>query len=83
LAGGYQGWSSGARVGEIKDFVVTSAARGSGVGTALLAAVKARLAELGVAEYRVNVVAANQSAVAFYERCGLKLVSYVFLGETS
>ena len=81
LAAGYQGWTSGPRVGEIKDLVIRSDARRRGVGSALLEAVEARLANIGVREYRVSVIAPNEDAVAFYESRGLTLVSHVFLGR--
>ena len=49
---------------------VDEAARGLGVGSALLAAIKARAAKLGCSNVRLDVIDTNPRAKALYERHG-------------
>lgn len=79
--GGYQSWASGERVGEMHDVVVAAGERGHGIGTALMDAVEHRLAALGVREYRLMLLEANDIARRFYEARGMTLVSRVMLGH--
>lgn len=78
---GYQSWESGERVGELHELVVAASERGQGIGTALSDAVERRLAELGVAEYRLMFIDANDAARRFYEARGMTTVSQIMLGR--
>lgn len=60
--------------------MVSADARGLGVGTALLAAVKAKAAALGRAQVRLDVIDANPRARALYERQGFVAHESVNLG---
>jgi ribosomal protein S18 acetylase RimI-like enzyme len=81
FAGAYSGWESGERVAELKDIVVAPAARGQGIGSALLDRLEAELASVGVSEYRLNVIAANEDAIRLYRRRGMTHVTTVMLGR--
>lgn len=83
LAPAYHGWRSGERVAELKDVVVEAQLRGNGIGSALLDAVERELAGIGVAEYRVNVLAGNEDAARLYRARGMTQVSTVFLARVS
>lgn len=61
-------WDLGARVGEIESLSVAPAARGRGVGTALLDAARERFRAQGIEFWSVAVVEANEGAVRLYER---------------
>jgi GNAT superfamily N-acetyltransferase len=78
---GYQAWASADRVGEVHDLVVARPSRAAGVGTALMDAVESQLAWLGIREYRVTAITANEDALRFYESRGMTLVSHVLLGH--
>lgn len=52
--------------------VVSEAARGRGVGGALLDAVKAKATQLGCKAVRLDVIDSNQRARALYERAGFR-----------
>ncbi|MDA0171846.1 GNAT family N-acetyltransferase [Solirubrobacter taibaiensis] len=83
FAGAYHGWESGSRVGELKDLAVAPDERGRGIGSTLLDAVEDELARLGVAEYRVNVIAPNEDAARLYQRRGMTRVTSVFLARVA
>lgn len=83
VGGGYDGWESGAAVGEIKDLVVAPGERGQGVGSALLERVEGELREAGFEAYRLNVLAANKDAIRLYERRGLEAVTVTLMGRLS
>ena len=55
---------------EIHQLFVAAEARGTGLGAALLADGEARLTAAGVAEARLDCLAANTAAAAFYARQG-------------
>jgi GNAT superfamily N-acetyltransferase len=55
---------------EIYQLFVAASARGTGLGARLLAEGEARLAGFGVAEARLDCLAANTAAAAFYARQG-------------
>jgi ribosomal protein S18 acetylase RimI-like enzyme len=61
----------GARYAELYSLSVAPAERGAGIGTALMDALDARLAELGIADLVVAVMAGNEDALRFYRRRGL------------
>ena len=67
----------GARYAELYSLSVAPEVRGGGVGTALMDALDARLAELGIADLSVAVMAANEDAIRFYRRRGLVPVELV------
>jgi GNAT superfamily N-acetyltransferase len=60
-------WRTGARVGELKFLVVAPEVRGRGVGAALMAEVDRMLAEQGVHDLSVGVIAPNEAAIRFYQ----------------
>lgn len=63
-------WELGERVGEVESLAVAPAARGQGVGTALLEAARERFRAQGLEYWSVAVVEANEGAVRMYERAG-------------
>jgi ribosomal protein S18 acetylase RimI-like enzyme len=64
-------WELGRRYGEVWTLVVDEAARGAGVGSALLDAVDAELAERGITGLVIGVMEGNDAARRLYERRGL------------
>jgi ribosomal protein S18 acetylase RimI-like enzyme len=80
---GYAGYASQDRIGEVKDLVVKAEHRMIGIGSALLASARGRLAREGITHIRLNVLASNHDAVAFYERCGMTVGALTMLGRTS
>jgi len=63
-------WRASDPLAELSILAVVPAARGRGIGSALLDAVEARLGELGVADMTIDVVAGNEGALRLYERRG-------------
>lgn len=78
-ASGYQAWASGDRVGEVHDLVVAGAARGAGVGSALMDGVERQLAAQGIRELRLTVLHGNDDALRFYESRGMTYVTHALL----
>ncbi|HTA98162.1 MAG TPA: GNAT family N-acetyltransferase [Solirubrobacteraceae bacterium] len=76
----YDGWASGARIGELRDLAVLPELRGQGIGSRLMAAVAGELAAAGVRACRLTVLACNEDARRFYARCGMATVSHVLVG---
>jgi ribosomal protein S18 acetylase RimI-like enzyme len=68
-------WVSGARVGEIETLVVSPAARGGGVGSALLDAIDAELAAAGIEDVLIAAFVTNVDAIRLYERRGFRPAS--------
>jgi ribosomal protein S18 acetylase RimI-like enzyme len=56
----------------IDDLCVDEAARGQGVGTALMEAVRALAESRGIAKIELNVWACNEGATRFYEGLGFQ-----------
>jgi ribosomal protein S18 acetylase RimI-like enzyme len=78
LAGGAAGLRGGGfdpRAPELTYIAVREDARGSGVGSALLAAFHDALRGQGVGRYELSVETDNHGAVTFYESRGLRQVS--------
>ncbi|HTT94562.1 MAG TPA: GNAT family N-acetyltransferase [Solirubrobacterales bacterium] len=65
-------WNLGDSVGDLESLSVTAAARGTGVGTALIAHCRERLRELSVGWWTVSVISANEGAIDLYEREGFR-----------
>lgn len=63
-------WQWGDQVGVLETLVVDDEARGTGVGQALIRAVRERLAESGVQVMKISVIAGNDDALRFYQREG-------------
>ena len=59
----------------IDDFCVDENCRGGGVGKTLFQAVKAYAREIGVYSIDLNVWEFNESAIRFYESCGMRTQS--------
>lgn len=59
---------------------VRNAARGLGIGTALLAAVERHAADCGLQQVRLDVIDTNPRARALYERLGFRETSTVSMG---
>ena len=64
-------WALADRYGEVWTLVVDEAARGAGVGSALLDAVDAELAARGITDLVIGVMEGNDAARRLYERRGL------------
>jgi RimJ/RimL family protein N-acetyltransferase len=78
----YASWDSGERLAELETLAVLAAERGAGVGAALLDAVWARLAELGVHDMQIVTTSTNVSAKRFYEREGFGHGFDVYYGKS-
>jgi ribosomal protein S18 acetylase RimI-like enzyme len=65
-------WTTGREVAEIKLLVVDDAARGAGLGSALLDAVDTHLAGAGVNDQVIGVIEPNQDAIRLYVRRGFR-----------
>jgi GNAT superfamily N-acetyltransferase len=65
-------WDLGEAVGDLETLSVTASARGTGVGTDLIAHCRERLIEGGARWWGVSVVAANERAAELYEREGFR-----------
>jgi ribosomal protein S18 acetylase RimI-like enzyme len=78
---GYDGWASGAQLGEVRDLAVLPELRGRGVGGALMDAVERELANAGIRECRLMVLAGNEDAERFYRRRGMAPVTQVLVGR--
>jgi GNAT superfamily N-acetyltransferase len=74
-------WDLGAQVGEVESLVVAAAARGAGVGSALMAVCREELRSRGIVYWSVAVVEANAGAVRLYEREGFRPYYRLMLGE--
>jgi ribosomal protein S18 acetylase RimI-like enzyme len=68
-------WVSGDRVAEIETLVVLPEARGDGVGTALMDAVDAELAEREIEDVLIAAFVTNTDAIRLYERRGFRPAS--------
>ena len=69
--GGDDSWALADRWGEVWTLVVDEGRRGGGIGTALLDAVDAELAQRGIADLMIGVMEGNDGARRLYERRGL------------
>jgi ribosomal protein S18 acetylase RimI-like enzyme len=69
--GGDDSWALADRWGEVWTLVVAEERRGNGIGTALLDAVDAELAQRGIADLMIGVMEGNDGARRLYERRGL------------
>lgn len=67
----------GDRYAELYSLSVLPGSRSAGLGTRLLDELDARLAQLGIADLLVSVMADNDAARRFYERRGLRPVEIV------
>lgn len=65
-------WRTGRRVAEIESLSVLPEHRGRGIGTALLDALDAELAALGIADVIVGALAGNERALELYTRRGFR-----------
>ena len=65
-------WRTGDRVAEVETLVVDPAARGEGLGTALLDRVDEELAAEGVADVLIGAIVTNTDAIRLYERRGFR-----------
>jgi GNAT superfamily N-acetyltransferase len=65
-------WVTGDAIAEVESLAVTAGERGRGIGTLLLDRVDEELAAAGVADLQIAVVAANDDAMRFYARRGLR-----------
>ena len=74
------------RYAHVGDLVVSEDHRRSGIGSALMRAVRTWAASQGVAEIQLNVWEFNEGALAFYESLGYRTMSrnmWLTLPETS
>ncbi len=65
-------WQFGDRVGVLETLVVSTSARGGGVGQALMEAARRRLADWGIQVMTISVIAGNEGALRFYRREGAR-----------
>lgn len=73
--------TGGERLGYIEEIAVLDAARGAGVGRALMDAARARLRERGITSFKLSTVPGNDAAREFYAKLGLKPAARLLIGE--
>lgn len=73
----------GAMRGDVDSLVVHDQARGRGIGTALLEAVRAELVDRGVAYWSIGILAHNSEAARLYDRVGFRPWTQELLASTS
>ena len=69
---GYALYEQLADVGYVRNLVVARDRRRSGVGVALMAAMRERFTSAGATSWCLNVKPTNVAAVSLYERCGMR-----------
>ncbi|MFT3863087.1 MAG: GNAT family N-acetyltransferase [Solirubrobacterales bacterium] len=72
-------WDLGEAVGDLESLCVSAAARGTGIGSELIAYCRERLRERGARWWTVTAIAANEGAIALYERQGFGPFSEILL----
>ncbi len=82
VAGGGRTFDLGAVRGDLDSLVVHDHARGQGIGTALLDAVRDRLVDRGIAFWSIGVLARNVEAVKLYERVGFRPWTQALIART-
>ena len=65
-------WETGERVAEIESLSVAPAARGAGIGSALLDRIDAELEAEGVRDVLIGALVTNAGAIRLYERRGFR-----------
>jgi ribosomal protein S18 acetylase RimI-like enzyme len=65
-------WQTRERVGELESISVLPDHRGAGIGSALLDAVEAEFARIGVDDQVIGVLPGNVEAIRLYERRGFR-----------
>ena len=65
-------WETGERVAEIESLSVAPAARGAGIGSALMDRIDAELEAEGVRDVLIGALVANVDAIRLYERRGFR-----------
>lgn len=65
-------WVTGAKIGEIESLGVLPAFRECGIGTALMDRLDSHLAEAGVQDLILGVLADNDASIRLYERRGFQ-----------
>jgi len=65
-------WRTGDRIGEVETLCIDPAARGEGIGTALLDRVDEELAAEGVDDVLIGAIVTNADAIRLYERRGFR-----------
>lgn len=78
----YAGWATGERIAELETLSVLSEHRSAGIGSALIEAVWARLASLGVEDMAITTTSTNVDAQRFYEREGFQQRFAVYYGKS-
>jgi ribosomal protein S18 acetylase RimI-like enzyme len=74
-------WTGPKRVADLESLSVSPAARGGGIGTALLARVRAEIEPEGYDHLMITAVAGNAGALRFYEREGLAVAFVQLMGS--
>jgi GNAT superfamily N-acetyltransferase len=69
-AGFAESWTVSDPLAELATLSVIPELRGQGIGAALMDALESRLAEMGIADLAIAVIATNTEAMPFYERRG-------------
>jgi ribosomal protein S18 acetylase RimI-like enzyme len=69
--------------GEVDSLVVHAHARGQGIGTGLLEALRVRLVDRGVSYWSIGVLAHNPRATELYERVGFRPWTQELLAPTT
>ena len=73
-------WDIGERIAEVESLSVARGARGRGIGTLLMDAVRAAARDRGAERLFVGVAHANSGALRFYEREGFAPFYVVLMG---
>jgi GNAT superfamily N-acetyltransferase len=66
-------WATQERIGETKFLIVDAAARGKGVGTALMDEIDREFARRGIGDHMIGAVWGNEAAIDFYTARGFRL----------
>jgi ribosomal protein S18 acetylase RimI-like enzyme len=69
-AGFAESWTVSDPLAELATLSVMPEFRGRGIGAALMDALESRLAEMGIVDLAIGVIATNTGAMPFYERRG-------------
>jgi ribosomal protein S18 acetylase RimI-like enzyme len=75
IRGGSPTWPLSERAGEIETLSVLPGERGLGTGSALLEAIRQKLAAQGITELSLHVIHTNHDAMRFYERHGFETLA--------